>query len=149
MPRGCKTVRVKACSQRSRADLCVAVRVEYLRARARAMRYREQVCLIQEEKRRVLVSLERTALLWDARAIVGESPEQQGLTAYAAKQAAVHRRLKAKFTTQWSAATGDSAADPPVDGDSPGAEDDDPLLISDDDDGFGDAGSDEESDGEM
>ena len=110
------------------------------------MRYKEQVLLVQEEKRRVLESLERTALAWDARAPLGDTTEKQGLAAYAARQAGMHRRLKAKFMSLWS-----NTASGPATGQDEGSPDDDDEhpLVSDDEDGFDDLGSDEESDEEL
>lgn len=86
--------------------LFIALRVEYLKARARVHRFDEEVHLIQEEKRRTLVSLEREALTWDRRESAGRSmpsPEHvQGAAVYAASRAAFHRGLRAKFQTGWN-----------------------------------------------
>ncbi|KAF7792933.1 hypothetical protein EIP86_004036 [Pleurotus ostreatoroseus] len=88
-----------------------ALRVEYLRTRARARRIQEEVKLLAEERRRILVSLEKSALDWDRRE--GESAErsdcpitQQGLAAYAAKQAKILRALAAKFQILWTTSEG-------------------------------------------
>ncbi|KAF7799366.1 hypothetical protein EIP86_010598 [Pleurotus ostreatoroseus] len=85
-----------------------ALRVEYLRTRARARRAQEEVCLVTEEQRRILVSLEASALTWDRRE--GEAPQraehpilQQGLAAYAAKQSRIQRGLAAHFKALWAA----------------------------------------------
>ncbi|KAI0078284.1 hypothetical protein K474DRAFT_1706673 [Panus rudis PR-1116 ss-1] len=56
--------------------LCVA----FLKARARARRWTEEVLLVQEEQRRVVVSLEKTALAWEEKqgfALTVESPAEQ------------------------------------------------------------------------
>lgn len=82
----------------------VAVRVEYLKARARRIRYQEQIQLIIEEKRRVLESLKHDALVWDKReeeSLEDLSPEGQGRAAYAARQAAMRRSLATKFALIW------------------------------------------------
>ena len=136
------------------------MRVEYLRARARAARYREQALIVQEEKRRVLESLEHDARVWDSRMaanIPADTPLMEGRAAYAAKQAAIRRRLKNKFSALWAATTeiadeitpDDGAAVPTDVPDSPtqGA-DDPPDVFDDEDDDFPDLGSDEESDNE-
>ena len=86
----------------------LAMRVEYLRARARVQRYREQIAILKEEKRRVLVSLEYEAEIWDSRraaqliGVDSASAESEGRAVYAAKQAAVRRRLASKFAVIWS-----------------------------------------------
>lgn len=83
----------------------VALRVEYLKARARATRWEEHKYMLLEEQRRVSMSLENTAVQWDARrieALVVDDPYRQGLAAYAAEQAAIQRRLKAKYERLWA-----------------------------------------------
>ena len=47
--------------------LHLALRVEYMKSRARKERYREDCLFVQEEKRRTVVTLEQTALKWDRR----------------------------------------------------------------------------------
>ena len=69
------------------------------------MRYREQVLLVKEEKRRVLQTLEHDALVWDRRegeALQEGTHEGQGRAAYAAKQAAIRRKLRDKFAALWA-----------------------------------------------
>lgn len=80
------------------------MRIEYLRARARAERCGEQVLLLIEEKRRVLVTLAGDAVEWERRATVQnrQTAAGDGRAAYAAKQAAIQRKLAAKFTLVWS-----------------------------------------------
>lgn len=87
------------------------MRVEYLKTRARARRAQEEVRYIQEERHRILLSLEYTALVWDRREsqaahIPGVSCPiiQQGLAAYAAKQARIRRGLADKFKVLWNTA---------------------------------------------
>ena len=84
----------------------VALRVEWLRARARATRYQEEVLLVQEEQRRTLVSLDQYALEWDQRAhlpsVVSECPlVRSGLSAYAMEQAAFYRAIAARYRNLW------------------------------------------------
>ncbi|KAF7798643.1 hypothetical protein EIP86_009867 [Pleurotus ostreatoroseus] len=97
------------------AGMQEALRIEFLRARARSRRWSEQVALLREEQRRTLVSLEQVALEWDRRVQKysdAEDAYSQGLSAYAAEQAAVQRGLKAKYSALWSCAVtpGDQGA---------------------------------------
>lgn len=64
--------------------------------------------MLGAEQNRTVVSLEKTALAWDRRegdALKTEadtpSAEQQGRAAYAARQADLQRRLKAKCQRLW------------------------------------------------
>ena len=87
------------------------------------MRFTEQIAIIAEEKRRVLVTLEGEACAWDARETLHRedtSPESQGKAAYAAKQATIRRKLKTKFAQQWQT----------LDLSAPGDEDDEDDLAS-------------------
>ena len=68
------------------------------------MRFTEQIAIITEEKCRVLVTLEGDACVWDTREatyLQDNTPESQGKAAYAAKQAAIKRKLKTKFEQLW------------------------------------------------
>ncbi|GJF00427.1 hypothetical protein PsYK624_167150 [Phanerochaete sordida] len=89
----------------SLAGMSDALRVEFLRARGRIRHYKEEVNYVVEEQRRVLTSLEKTALHWDvcegAAARIDDSIQRQGTTAYAAEQAALQRGLAAKFSKLW------------------------------------------------
>jgi hypothetical protein len=101
-----------------------ALRIEWCRSRARAMRFSEEVELLNEEMRRVLAFLEWEACCWDARAtervrtpapaagivdpmiepampVISESALDEGLHAYALRQAAIRRQLFSRFSTQW------------------------------------------------
>ena len=63
--------------------------------------------MLQEEQRRVLISLEKTAEVWDTKANKmphTDDPYIEGLRAYAAKQATIQRGLKAKFSAMWDKA---------------------------------------------
>lgn len=80
------------------------MRVEFLKARARALRYKEESLLLQEEKRRVLVSLEQQAEVWEVRerkALLESTAEDQGRAMYAAKQATIRRSLRNAFFSAW------------------------------------------------
>ncbi|KAF7965863.1 hypothetical protein HWV62_41204 [Athelia sp. TMB] len=86
-----------------------ALRIEWCKSRARAMRWSEEVLLLREEMRRVI-----TFLLWHAdwwglqgegRTDVDIPPEvRQGLQAYAARQAANCESMAAHFDHLWTTA---------------------------------------------
>lgn len=82
-----------------------ALRVEFLRNRARCHRFAEEVRLIKEEQRRTLVSLDKAALDWDVRVSsqhqLGHPVIQEGLACYAAKQADIRRSLMESFWAIW------------------------------------------------
>ena len=50
-----------------RSESLIALRVEWLRARARALRFTEETLLLKEEQRRILASFEARALEWEDR----------------------------------------------------------------------------------
>ena len=94
--------------------MLLALRVEWLRSRARSERYREEILFLQEEQRRTIVSLEKYALEWDERARIGEEHApcpllREGLAAYAAERAAflknapIHARGLSQCDTQLKA----------------------------------------------
>ncbi|KAK7027866.1 CxC2 domain-containing protein [Favolaschia claudopus] len=83
------------------AELEDALRIEWTKARARARRWQEEVELLEEEYRRVLVSCEHEARQWEIRAKevpVGavDVAFAQGAIAYALKQAAMFRTLASR-----------------------------------------------------
>ncbi|KAJ7796028.1 hypothetical protein B0H14DRAFT_2391100 [Mycena olivaceomarginata] len=85
------------------------VRVEWCKAYARVKRWQEEVLLLQEEMVRCLRTLEWQASIWDARAAsehytgsrVFSSLHLQGAMAFAARQAAVRRKLATRFRRMW------------------------------------------------
>ncbi|KAJ3713060.1 hypothetical protein C8R42DRAFT_593680 [Lentinula raphanica] len=84
------------------------VRVEWCKTHARAMRWKEEVCLLVEEKRRVLVTLEHNAKEWEGRATYDgqlsdgkDAAHKEGARAYALSQAAVFRSLARSFVSLW------------------------------------------------
>lgn len=85
-----------------------ALRGEWLRARARCARYKEEVVVVKDEQRRTLVALEKYALQWEERGSTGSARTaseelREGIVAYAAEQAALHRALASKFRELWKA----------------------------------------------
>ena len=81
------------------------VRHEWMTCRARADRWIEEVELLQEEMRRVVVYLEWKSRSWSEKVGVRSSsctPDiQRGLDAYAHKQANVYREVAMSFAGQW------------------------------------------------
>ncbi|KAK7024290.1 hypothetical protein VNI00_016414 [Paramarasmius palmivorus] len=90
------------CSDASKA-IYEATRLEWMKARARDLRWKEEVLLLEEEMRRVLVTLEYEAKEWLARVATEDltGPLGEGVTAYALRQAAIRRGLAAKFRSMW------------------------------------------------
>ncbi|KAG6810243.1 hypothetical protein H0H87_011248, partial [Tephrocybe sp. NHM501043] len=81
------------------------LRVEWLKSRARAARFREEVDLLQEEMRRVLSFLAWQADFWRKKAETSShlynGPRAGGLAAYAHRQAALRSNLAARFSDMW------------------------------------------------
>ncbi|KAF7314223.1 CxC2 domain-containing protein [Mycena kentingensis (nom. inval.)] len=80
------------------AEIQESLRVEWCKAYARTRRWREEVWLLEEEWRRLPLSLAHEERLWDQRGASGQSlgatdAEKEGLVAYAAKQADMFRDL--------------------------------------------------------
>ncbi|KAK6972153.1 CxC2 domain-containing protein [Favolaschia claudopus] len=78
------------------AELEDVLRIEWTKARARARRWEEEVELLEEEYRRVLISFEHEAAGWEDRAKA--IPVGTARLAYALKQAAMYRTLACKVT---------------------------------------------------
>lgn len=70
-------------------------------------RWSEEVKLLEEEMRRIQVTMEVTATRWDGRTEAEDaslSPDiKEGIRAYAKQQAAVQRDLAGSFSRQWQA----------------------------------------------
>jgi hypothetical protein len=88
-------------------ELKDVMRVEWCKAIARVERFEEEVELTVEEMRRTLLFFECTARDWERRgeARVGEPTMDEemtaGVRAYAARQAALYRRLVDIFVNDW------------------------------------------------
>lgn len=82
-----------------------AMRVQWATSHARAEWWAEEVELLQEEMRRVVMFLEWRSENWlaqrDARLATAPSSTQSGLRAYAQKQAAIHHNLALSFSKLW------------------------------------------------
>jgi hypothetical protein len=79
----------------------LGLRMEWAKAYARTRRWQEEVRILEEEWRRVPLSLEYEAARWDTRAqsvssIATSKQLQDGMTAYACKQAEMFRDLIAQ-----------------------------------------------------
>jgi hypothetical protein len=94
--------------------------VEWCKARARMLRWKEEVLLLQEEMRRTSASLDGLAAEWEERASNVWGPEglHDGQRGYALRQAAIRRRIKSTFEARWSRRP---IADLPVASDDPTA----------------------------
>ncbi|CAK5267151.1 unnamed protein product [Mycena citricolor] len=84
-----------------------ALRIEWAKTRAKAMRWREEVDLLEEEMRRVTQFMEWRAKWWTDQ--VGQrelepGAQLEGETAYALRQADLQRRLLSSFQLLWSKA---------------------------------------------
>lgn len=85
-------------------QLFPAVRIEWAKARARCLRWTEEVHLLKEEMRRVRKTLEWKAAWWDERRTGWDAldePTREGVWAYASRQASIQRALHARFTRIW------------------------------------------------
>lgn len=103
------------------------IRIEWCKARARALRWSEEVELLQEEMRRVLQFLTVQAQWWEDQGTREWPPASQsesslaaleGRMAYARQQASLRRSLHAHFTHMWRyvaqyVALGDGVVIPP------------------------------------
>lgn len=86
------------------ADHYLALRIEWCKARARAMRWSEEVLLLRVEMCRVLRFLTWHALWWErqARRRTNLLPEAaEGVAAYAFKQASIRHRMRTSFDQLW------------------------------------------------
>jgi hypothetical protein len=89
-------------------DFYASLRVEWCKAQEWAVRHEEEIHLVIEEMRHTLVYFEWVACEWESRAtstLVGSMGTDRmvahGTSAYARKQAAVYRKLKAVFLDNW------------------------------------------------
>ncbi|KAF7965473.1 hypothetical protein HWV62_43305 [Athelia sp. TMB] len=83
-----------------------SLRIEWCKMRARAMRWSEEVLLLREEMRRVQAFFAWHACWWEQQAdrLPDLSVEDdEGIAAYAARQAFVRRSMARSFDTLWRA----------------------------------------------
>lgn len=80
------------------------MRVEWVKSRARLSRWKEEVLLVQEEMRRVVVWFEWKASWWEQQALLrtnGSDDILRGVKAYAYKQAAILRKMAKRCAWAW------------------------------------------------
>ncbi|KAJ7200471.1 hypothetical protein B0H12DRAFT_975913, partial [Mycena haematopus] len=80
------------------------VRIEWAKTRARAMRWQEEVDLLEEEMRRISQFLRWRSEWWSGkvdRRGLGEGPQREGETAYAIRQASIQATLADEFAREW------------------------------------------------
>lgn len=84
---------------------CIALRVEWAKAKARAERWEEEVVLINEEMRRVLVFCRWKATWWKEQVGFRTTTVliDAGLRAYSERQAAMEDNIAALFSRKWEA----------------------------------------------
>ena len=83
---------------------CIGLRCEWVKSKARADRWNEEVQLVKEEMRRVLAFLNWKAVWWteEGGRDLGVRPDiADGIRAYAAKQASINRKLAHSFKKRW------------------------------------------------
>ncbi|KAL1740941.1 hypothetical protein HDZ31DRAFT_67421 [Schizophyllum fasciatum] len=81
-----------------------ALRVEYLKSRARRDRHREEIRLLEEEMRRTIASFLTDAEEWDQRAsarVAVDAELLEGLHSYATEQALIARSRAVRFQERW------------------------------------------------
>ncbi|KAG1741361.1 hypothetical protein EDB19DRAFT_1895127 [Suillus lakei] len=81
------------------------MRVEWCKARAQAMRWAEEVDLLQEEMQRVVQFLEWDAQRWDNWGkgnTLQDADKCEGRTAYAKRQGVLRRMLAKSFESSWA-----------------------------------------------
>jgi hypothetical protein len=82
-------------------QIFLALRIEWCRSRARAMRWSEEVLLLREEMRRVVAFLQWNGEWWEERQDVLQGLEMEhneGVIAYARKQAHICRAIQMSFS---------------------------------------------------
>ena len=89
----------------SEDDINEVLRVEWTTSFARLERWKEEVELLEEEMRRVVMFLERKSQDWLAKVEApcgNTTPDiESGLKAYAGKQAAIYHNIALSFTKCW------------------------------------------------
>lgn len=86
------------------ANRTTVVRIEWAKARARALRWTEEVNLLREEMCRIRVTLQARAEWWRLQGVPWEGldPDMaEGVHAYALRQAKVYERLLQDFSELW------------------------------------------------
>lgn len=85
-------------------DYGAGLRTEWVKAKARATRWSEEVSLVQEEMRRVLCFIQWKRKWWLENAELRNEVRldvKEGLLAYASKQAAILTQMGRRFADEW------------------------------------------------
>ena len=97
---------------------CIGMRVEWAKSLARAKRWEEELLLVQEEMRRVLLFLEKNAMWWVSKSEACQNDDAEllaGIHAYAMKQAHILRSLASTFAVEWKMVRSDNGLPAPSD----------------------------------
>ncbi|KAG1732347.1 hypothetical protein EDB19DRAFT_1831363 [Suillus lakei] len=95
-------------SENTSVSLHDALRIEWCKARARAMRWEEEVQLLTEEQRRIIAFLDWQADWWWSQRqrrkpeSLEDSGLREGLVAYAERQTSLRQALSAHFQHLWT-----------------------------------------------
>ena len=84
--------------------ISLVVRIEWVKAHARRLRWWEEVYLLREEMRRVRKTLEWRATWWEERSEGWDELDEatkEGVKAYASRQASIQRALHKQFSRLW------------------------------------------------
>ncbi|KAL0568497.1 hypothetical protein V5O48_013488 [Marasmius crinis-equi] len=80
-----------------------ALRIEWCKAYARKRRWTEELELVEEEMRRVPLSLEHKAQAWEGRRMpTNNDPQTEGINAYCNQQAALRQAISGKILGLWT-----------------------------------------------
>lgn len=82
----------------------LGVRVEWMKARARALRWKEELLLLPEEIRRTIAYHQWKAEWWEQRAFLRtdiDSVLAEGLRSYSARQTTIRRELAGQAHSLW------------------------------------------------
>ncbi|KAJ3819033.1 hypothetical protein F5880DRAFT_1625783 [Lentinula raphanica] len=119
------------------------MRVEWSKSYSRVQRWKEELALLEEERRRVLVSLEHEAQQWDARQMYegplsakSDDKHREGARAYALSQAHLYRQIARNFCRLWNLLESEvvvDAAAGEMDSASEDEEEDEAGIFGDDD----------------
>ncbi|PPR02922.1 hypothetical protein CVT26_009777 [Gymnopilus dilepis] len=127
---------------KSSLDMGDVLRSEWAKSRARVDRATEEVELLQEEMRRVLVYLDWKSNWWQKKQLsraVQDKPLEEGLRAYCTDQESYQCALRSSFHTLWSSLlSNDDTKDNDGDDDDNDESDDDGHGGNGDGDGDGD-----------
>lgn len=95
----------------------LGLRVEWAKSLARAERWEEEVLLLREEMRRILVVFDHQANWWRAQGSLRDTDDVNlisGLRAYAEKQASIREQLARDFASMWLQGIKDAKLPPPT-----------------------------------